>query len=324
MTIQYDDGDIIFCNKVRDSEIIAIDKLIIQQKKDQHEGLKKAEILAEALPYMKKFAGEIFIINYNGSESEEDLKNFAADAILLKQLGINPIIVHSEIGQVNKMLAKLNIKPSFVEGVRVTDSDTIEVIEMVLSGLINKNIVKAINNAGGNAIGISGKDGNLIAAKKLTHTKRSHNSNIEQIINFGFIGQIYRINIDFLSAFEDSDIIPVIAPIGVGDNGETFIIDADEVANKIASNLSAAKLVIIDNFDGIILPGQELVSHLNINTAKKMISDGLIKNEIISKVENCIIALQNNVESAHIINIKTKHGLLTEILTRDGVGTMIT
>ncbi len=319
MTIQYDDDDIIFCNKARDSKIIAIDKLIIQQKRDQNEGLKKAEMLAEALPYIKKFAGEIFIIKYNGSESEEELKNFAADAVLLKQLGINPIVIHGEVGQVNKMLAKLNIKPSFIEGIRVTDYDTMEVIEMVLSGLINKNIVKAINNAGGNAIGISGKDGNLIAAKKLTHTKKSHDSNVEQIINFGFIGQAYRINIDFLSAFEDSDIIPVIAPIAVGDNGETFIIDTDEVANKIASSLSAAKLIIIDNFDGIILPDQELISQLNINTAKKMISDGLIKSEIISTVENCIIALQNNVESAHIINIKTKYALLTEILTRNGI-----
>jgi acetylglutamate kinase len=324
MTMQYDDGDIIFCNKTKNSEIIAIDKLIIQQRKDQAENLKKSEVLSEALPYIKKFAGEVFLIKYNGSESEDDLKNFAADVVLLKQLGISPIIVHGEVGQIARMLTKLNIKPSFINGVMVTDSSAMEAIEMVLSGLINKNIVKAINNAGGNAIGISGKDGNLITARRLTHTEKCSDSNVEKIINFGFVGQAYRINVDFLSAFEDSDIIPVIAPIGVGDNGETFNIDADETASKIASSLSAAKLIVIDNFDGIILSDQLLVSHLNINTAKKMINDNLIEGEIVAKIENCITALQNNVESAHIINIKTKHGLITEILTRTGIGTMIT
>ncbi len=321
---RYDDGDVIFCNKIKDSEVIAIDKLVIQKIADREDALKKAEILSETLPYIKNFAGEIFIIKYDGSGLEDDLKNFASNVVLLKQLGISPIIVHGENSQINKMLKKLNINPPFIDGIRVTDSDTIDVIEMVLSGSINKNIVKEINNAGGNAVGISGKDGNLIMAKKLTRTKKSPEHNIEKIINYGFVGEVYRINIDFLAAFEDLDVIPVIAPIGAGDNGETFNIDADEVAVKIAAILGAAKLIILDNFDGIFLPNQELVSDLNVATIKKMINDGIIKGEIKSKVENYITALQNNVESVHLLNVNTKNGLLVEIFTKNGIGTMIT
>lgn len=322
MTIN--DRDILTCKKQQELISIAVGKLEIRTKKERNQSLKKITILSEALTYIRKFAGEFVVISYSGNHSVEDLKNFAADVVMLKQLGANPIIVHGGDWQVDNMLTKLNINSPFIEGRRVSNSDSIEVIEMVLSGLVNKNIVKEIINAGGSALGICGKDGNLIAAKKLVSTKKSSGSNVEEIINYGFAGEVSKINVEFLAAFEDSEIIPVISPIAIGENGETFDLNPDEVAAKIASAVSAAKLIIVDNFDGITLPNQQLVSYLSYTTAKQIINDNLIEDNILPKIKSCILALENSVISTHIINSKTKHALLAEIFTDDGIGTMIT
>lgn len=299
--------------------------IALQKNNDRQEWAHKADVLCEALPYMRKFAGETFVIKFGGSAmgGKDNLKNFAKNVVLLKQVGINPIVVHGGGPQIGQMLNKLNIKSSFVDGLRVTDSDTVDVVEMVLAGSINKMIVKEINSASGKAIGICGKDGNLIRAKKLTRTKKDPESNIEKILNLGFVGEPYLIDPEILNVFEDTDIIPVIAPIGIGDNGETFNINADTAAGAIASALHASKLIILTDVDGVMLPNGELVSHLNIATAKQMITDGIITGGMIPKIETCITALEGNASYAHILNGAVDNILLMEIFTESGAGTMI-
>lgn len=293
-------------------------------KNNNHDWVTKAKTLCEALPYMRRFAGETFVIKFGGSAmSEENVRRFAQDVVLLKQVGINPVIVHGGGPQIGEMLKKLDIKTSFIDGLRVTDLATVEVVEMVLSGSINKNIVKEINRAGGIAVGLSGKDGNLITAKKVNKIKKSDGSNIEQIVNLGFVGEPSYVNPTVLSGFENSDIIPVIAPIGVGENGETYNINADTAAGAIASALGAAKLIILTDVDGVLLPNKELVSHLSVSTAKKLIVDGVISGGMIPKIETCMTALENEVEYAHILNGSVDHILLMEIFTESGAGTML-
>ena len=311
--------------KEKEGTITPIENISLQKEKGRQEWAHKAEILCEALPYMRKFAGETFVIKFGGSAmgGDKNLRNFAKNVVLLKQVGINPIIVHGGGPQIGQMLAKLNMKSSFVDGLRVTDSDTVDVVEMVLAGSINKMIVKEINAAAGKAIGICGKDGNLIRARKLTRTKKDPDSNIEKILNLGFVGEPYLIDPEVLNVFEDSDIIPVIAPIGIGDNGETFNINADTAAGAIAAALQASKVIILTAVDGVMLPNGELVSHLNIATAKQMIQDGVITGGMIPKIETCINALENNVSYAHILNGGVDNILLMEIFTESGAGTMI-
>ena len=274
---------------------------------------------------MRKFAGETFVIKFGGSAmgNDSNLKNFANNIVLLKQIGINPIVVHGGGPQIGQMLKKLGINTSFVDGLRITDADTVDVVEMVLAGSINKMIVKEINAAGGRAIGISGKDGNFITAKRVTRTKKDPDSNIEKILNLGFVGEPTYINPELLNGFENSDIIPVIAPIGVGENGETYNINADTAAGAIASALNAAKLIILSDVDGVLLPNKELVSHLSISTARQLIKDGIISGGMIPKIETCISALESEVEYAHILNGSVDHILLMEIFTESGAGTMI-
>lgn len=313
-------------NELEQSGVITpLEQISLQKEKNRQEFAKKAEILCEALPYMKKFAGETFVIKFGGSAmgGEKNLKNFAKNIVLLRQVGINPIVVHGGGPQIGEMLKKLNIPSSFVDGLRVTDSNTVDVVEMVLAGSINKIIVKEINAAGGKAVGICGKDANLIRAKKITKTKKDPDSNIEKILNLGFVGEPYEVDPEILSMFEDSDIVPVIAPIGIGDNGETFNINADTAAGAIASAIQASKLVILSDIDGVMLPNGELISHLNIATARQMIHDGVITGGMIPKIETCISALENNVSYAHILNGGVENILLMEIFTESGAGTMI-
>jgi acetylglutamate kinase len=305
---------------------VVMNDLSIQKevKNNDHNWVTKAETLCEALPYMKRFSGETFVIKFGGSAmSDENIKKFAEDVVLLKQVGINPVIVHGGGPQIGAMLKRLNIQTSFVDGLRVTDSETVDIVEMVLCGSINKNIVKEINRAGGTAIGLSGKDGNMITAKKLTRTKKDPDSNIEKILNLGFVGEPSYVDPEVLNGFENSEIIPVIAPIGVGENGETYNINADTAAGAIASALNAAKLIILSDVDGVLLPNKELVSHLSVATARKLIKDGVITGGMIPKVETCISALENEVEFAHILNGSVDHILLMEIFTESGAGTMI-
>jgi acetylglutamate kinase len=307
---------------LNDKDIIS--NLVLQHSTKQ-EWAKKAEILCEALPYLRKFSGETFVIKFGGSAmgKENNLSNFAKNVVLLKQVGINPVVVHGGGPQIGQMLEKLNIKSTFVDGLRITDADTVDIVEMVLAGSINKAIVSEINKAAGKAIGICGKDCNLIRAKKATKVKKDPHSNIEKILNLGFVGEPYFVDPAVLNAFEESDIIPVIAPIGIGDNGETFNINADTAAGAIASALHASKLIILSDVDGVLLPNGELVSHLNIATAKQMIKDGIITGGMIPKIETCINAVEKNVSYAHILNGSVDNILLMEIFTESGVGTML-
>lgn len=294
-------------------------------KKSDSDWVKKAETLCEALPYMKKFAGETFVIKFGGSAmgSEKAMQKFAEDVVLLKHVGINPVVVHGGGPQIGDMLKKLNIKTSFVDGLRVTDAETVDVVEMVLCGSINKSIVRRISEAGGMAIGLSGKDADLIMAKKLNRTKKDPDSNIEKILNLGFVGEPEIVNPEILNNLESTDFIPVIAPIGVGEKGQTYNINADTVAGAIAASMQAYKLIILSDVDGVMLPNEELVSHLNSATAKKLIKDEVIKGGMIPKVETCLNALDSGVEFAHILNGSVEHILLMEIFTESGAGTMI-
>lgn len=287
--------------------------------------LNKANMLAEALPYMRQFAGETFVIKYGGSAMDggELAVKFARDIVLMKQVGINPVIVHGGGPQINAMLAKLKIQSSFIDGLRVTDHDTVDIVEMVLSGSINKQIVSSINAAGGSAVGLSGKDGNLIEAKKLRRTKRDPDSNIEKILDLGFVGEPTMVNPDILVVFEESDIIPVIAPIGIGENGETFNINADSVAGAIASSLAASKLLILTDVPGVLNKEGELISELTTTQARKLIKDGTISGGMIPKVETCIAAVEHHTEAAHILDGRIPHVLLLEVFTEHGTGTMI-
>jgi len=309
----------------KDNSVSAIEEIEVQNKDDRQDWRRKAEVLCEALPYMRKFAGETFVIKFGGSAmgGENNLKNFARNVVLLKQVGINPIVVHGGGPQIGQMLEKLQIKSSFVDGLRVTDASTVEVVEMVLAGSINKMIVKEINAATGKAVGICGKDANLIRAKRVSKTKKDPDSNIEKILNLGFVGEPTFIDPEVLNLFEDSDIIPVIAPIGIGENGETYNINADTAAGAIAAAMRASKLIILSDVDGVLLPNRELVSHLNAATAKQMINDGIITGGMIPKIETCLNALEGGVGCAHILNGGVDNILLMEIFTESGAGTMI-
>lgn len=309
----------------KDNSVAPIEEIEVQNKDDRQGWAHKAEVLCEALPYMRKFAGETFVIKFGGSAmgGENNLKNFARNVVLLKQVGINPIVVHGGGPQIGQMLEKLQIKSSFVDGLRVTDASTVEVVEMVLAGSINKMIVKEINAASGKAVGICGKDANLIRAKRVSKTKKDPDSNIEKILNLGFVGEPTFIDPEVLNLFEDSDIIPVIAPIGIGENGETYNINADTAAGAIAAAMRASKLIILSDVDGVLLPNRELVSHLNAATAKQMINDGIITGGMIPKIETCLNALEGGVGCAHILNGGVDNILLMEIFTESGAGTMI-
>ncbi len=287
--------------------------------------LEKAQTLSEALPFMCQFSGEVFVIKFGGSAmGDPDLfRCFARDVVLMKQVGILPVIVHGGGPQIGAMLEKLKIQSQFVDGLRVTDRDTVEIVEMVLSGSINKQIVTAINEAGGSAIGLSGKDGNLIEARKLRRTKRDVESNIEKILDLGFVGEPVTVNPEMFVAFEDTDIIPVIAPIGLGPQGETFNINADTAAGAVASALAARKLVMLTDVPGVLDQKGELVSHISVQEARKMIKSRVITGGMIPKVETCIDAVVHNVEAAHILDGRLPHVLLLEIFTRHGTGTML-
>jgi acetylglutamate kinase len=287
--------------------------------------LEKSKILSEALPYMKKFNGENFVIKFGGSAmgDEELTKCFARDVVLLKQVGINPIVVHGGGPQIGDMLERLKIKSEFIEGLRVTDKETVEIVEMVLSGKINKRIVSEINEAGGTAIGLSGKDADLIKVRKLRKTRRDPESNIEKILDLGFVGEPESINPDIFVTLEETDIIPVIAPLGVDEHGETYNINADTAAGAIASALVAEKLIMLTDVPGILDKDKKLISKASIAECKKLISNGTISGGMIPKVETCINALLSSVDAAHILNGKIPHVLLLEIFTEHGSGSMI-
>ncbi|HJM90461.1 MAG: acetylglutamate kinase [Rhodospirillaceae bacterium] len=293
-----------------------------QQHEDQ---LHTARTLAEALPYMRRFTGQTFVIKYGGHAMGDTAlaDQFARDVVLMKQVGINPVVVHGGGPQIGAMLERLKIQSSFIDGLRVTDADTVDIVEMVLSGSINKAVVTAINGAGGVAVGISGKDGRLIEARQLKRTTQDPDSNIEKVLDLGFVGEPVRINPTLLQTFAQSDLIPVIAPIGVGENGETYNINADTAAGKIAETLKASKLVMLTDIAGVLDGDGELISKMTADQADQLTRDGVIKGGMIPKLETCLSAVAQGVGAAHILDGRLPHVLLLEAFTAAGVGTMI-
>lgn len=287
--------------------------------------LKTAATLSEALPYMRKFAGETFVIKYGGHAmgNPELAAKFAQDVVLLKQVGINPVVVHGGGPQIGQMLDRLKIHSEFVDGLRVTDKAAVEVVEMVLAGSINKEVVSLINRAGGKAIGISGKDGDLLTATRLQRTKRDPDSNIEKVLDLGFVGEPDRVNPSVVRQLVASDYIPVIAPIGFGADGETYNINADTAAGAIAGALGASKLLMLTDVAGVLNKAGELISELTVTEAYGLIKDGTISGGMIPKIETCIDALRRDAGQAHILNGKMPHVLLVEIFTDYGAGTMV-
>jgi acetylglutamate kinase len=285
-----------------------------------------AATLVEALPYMRRFAGSTFVIKYGGHAmgSPELARDFARDVVLLKQVGVNPVVVHGGGPQIKAMLDRLKIKSEFVEGLRVTDAATVEIVEMVLAGSINKQIVTAIQAAGGQAVGLSGKDGNLIEASKLTRTRRDPGSHIEQVLDLGFVGQPTRIHTKVLEAFEGTDIVPVIAPIGVGTDGHTYNINADTVAGAIAAAFTARKLLMLTDVEGVLGPDGRLISELTASAARALIADGTVSGGMIPKLETCLQALDHGVGAAHVLDGRLPHVILLETFTEAGVGTKLT
>lgn len=287
--------------------------------------LRKAGMLTEALPYMRRHAGKTFVIKYGGHAmgDQELADNFARDIVLMKQVGMNPIVVHGGGPQIGKMLERLKIESSFIDGLRVTDKATIEVVEMVLSGSINKSIVGAINKVGGKGVGLSGKDSNLVIAEPLRRTKKDTDSQIEQFLDLGFVGYPKNVNADFLRMFEESDIIPVIAPIGLGEDGNTYNINADTMAGAIAGALNAERLLLLTDIAGVLDKDKNLVAEMDEQKANAMIEDGTIIGGMIPKIETCIKAIHDNVGASVIIDGRVEHALLLELFTEHGAGTLI-
>ena len=288
--------------------------------------LESAKVLSKALPYMRRNAGETIVIKYGGHAMGDAAmsKLFARDIALLRQVGSNPIVVHGGGPQIGAMLDRLAIKSDFIDGLRVTDKETVEVVEMVLSGSINKKIVSDINEAGGFAVGLSGKDGNLILADKLRRTKRDPDSNIERIFDLGLVGEPKEVRPHVLDFFEESDITPVIAPIGVGPEGETLNINADTVAGAISAATRSRRLLILTDVVGVLDAGGNLIPELTISEARKLIEDGTIAGGMIPKTETCIAAVEQGVGGAVIIDGRVPHAVLLELFTEHGAGTLIT
>ncbi len=286
---------------------------------------RTAQTLAEALPYMRRFAGHTFVIKFGGhAMGEEDLTDFfAQDIVLLKQVGIHPVVVHGGGPQISQMLDRLKIKSSFVEGLRVTDRATVEIVEMVLSGSINKQIAMAITHAGGRAIGLSGKDGDLIEARKLKRKVRDPESNIERVLDLGFVGEPVRINAELLQTLARSEVIPVVAPIGTDAKGATYNINADTVAGAIAGALKASKLVLLTDVEGVLDKRKQLIKALTPRAAAKLLKDRTATGGMIPKLETCLAAVASGAQAAHILDGRIPHVLLLEVFTAHGIGTMI-
>jgi acetylglutamate kinase len=271
----------------------------------------KAAVLAQAMPYLRQYAGEIVVVKYGGHAMGAGGETFARDIALLKQVGIHPIVVHGGGPQINRMLDRLGVKSRFVNGLRVTDSETMEVVEMVLAGTINKQLVGAINAAGGRAIGLSGKDGGLIRARKL-----------ERNGDLGFVGEPERIDAGVLAMFRQSDITPVIAPVGVGAEGETYNINADTVAGAVAAAVKARRFLLLTDVAGVLDGDKQLIPELSAAAARRLIADGTISGGMIPKVETCLEAVEGGVGAAVIVDGRVPHAILLELFT-EGAGTLI-
>lgn len=288
--------------------------------------IQKAEILLEALPFIKNFYGKTFVIKYGGNAmvSEKLKDNFALDIVMMKYIGINPVIIHGGGPQIDKTLKALGIKSQFFEGQRVTNKETIDVVEMVLGGKINKEIVSLINRHGGNAVGITGKDGDLIMAKRHKKGKKqSAETNRPEIIDLGLVGEITKVNPRILETLDKNEFVPVIAPIGKGEDGATLNINADFVASKVASALKAEKLILMTDTEGVKNKTGKLQPGLTKKEVTAMIKEKVIKDGMLPKVKCCLDALKAGVHKTHIVDGRVQHALLLEIFTEDGIGTQI-
>lgn len=285
-----------------------------------------AQVLSEALPYIRRFVGKTLVIKYGGNamESEELKTGFARDIVLMKAVGINPVVVHGGGPQIGDLLKRLNIESHFIDGMRVTDSQTMDVVEMVLGGQVNKSIVSLINQHGGSAIGLTGKDAGLIRAKKLKATRQTPEMTSPEIIDIGHVGEVTGINTELLDMLVHGNFIPVIAPIGVGDNGESYNINADLVAGKVAEALKAEKLMLLTNIAGLMDKQGRVLTGLSTAQVDELIADGTIYGGMLPKIRCALEAVQEGVHSAHIIDGRVPNAVLLEIFTDVGVGTLIT
>ncbi len=292
---------------------------------DRDTWLERAKVLSEALPFMRQFSDETVVVKYGGNAMDKaDLSRlFARDVTLLKQVGIHPVVVHGGGPQIDRMLKRLDIVTERVDGLRYTDEATVEVVEMILSGSINKRIVSAINEAGGVAVGLSGKDGHLIRARKLKRTRLDPDSGIPRTLDLGFVGEPAEITPHILDVFRESDVIPVVAPLGMGPAGETYNINADTAAGAIAAKCGARRLLMLTDVAGVLDGAGNLIPEMTAAQVRSAITDGTISGGMIPKVETCLEAVEQGVEAAVILDGRVPHAVLLELFTPHGVGTLI-
>ncbi len=286
---------------------------------------EQARILAHALPYLRRYAGATVVVKYGGHAMGEQhlAENFGRDIALLKQVGVNPVVVHGGGPQINAMLKRLAIQSTFVDGLRVTDSAMVEVVEMVLAGTVNKHVAGLINQAGALAVGICGKDGNLIRARKLQRTVRDPDSRIERELDLGFVGEPTEIDVRVIHALTGAGLIPVIAPVGWGDAGQTYNINADTVAGAIAGALGAKRLLMLTDVPGVLDAEKKLIPELTIADVDRLCAEGVITGGMIPKVETCVAAVRGGVKGAVILDGKQPHACLLEMFLQGGIGTLI-
>lgn len=291
------------------------------------QGIAKAKVLIESLPYIREFNQKTVVIKYGGHAmvDEELKKNFALDVILLKYIGLNPVVVHGGGPQINKFLQKMQITSNYIQGMRVTDGETMDVVEMVLVGKVNKEIVGLINHCGGKAVGLSGRDGDLVQAKKMKMLGKPEAENAPpELIDLGRVGEVTKVNPEILDTLDAQDFIPVIAPVGVGEDGQAYNINADLVAGAIAAELDAAKLILLTDVEGVKDREESLLTSIRKNAVEQMIEDGVISGGMIPKLRCCASALEGGVKKAHIVDGRQEHAILLEIFTHQGIGTEIT
>ena len=289
------------------------------------EGIAKAAVLSEAVPHIARYAGTTVVVKYGGHAmgDADALAAFARDVVLMKQIGIHPVVVHGGGPQIGRMLERLGIGSDFVDGLRVTSADTVEIVEMVLAGRINKAVAAAIGAAGGRAVGLSGKDAGLMTAKRLKHTRRDPDSNIEKALDLGFVGEPAAVDTGVIDALARAGFIPVVAPIGLGADGETYNVNADTAAGAIAAACKARRFLLLTDVPGVLDEDGRLIPEMGRDRARRMIASGAIEGGMIPKVETCLEAVEGGVEAAVILDGRMDHAVLLEILTRSGAGTLI-
>jgi acetylglutamate kinase len=292
---------------------------------DRTAAAEQARVLALALPYLRRYAGATVVVKYGGHAMGEEAlaEQFGADIAILKQVGINPVVVHGGGPQINAMLKRLAIQSTFIDGLRVTDAAMVQVVEMVLAGTVNKYVAGLINRAGALAVGICGKDGGLIRARKLTRTQRDPDSRIEKVLDLGFVGEPERVDVRVIHALTGAGLIPVIAPVGVGEDGQTYNINADSVAGAIAGALSATRLLMLTDVPGVLDGEQRLIPEMTVADVQQGIQRGMITGGMIPKVENCIDAVRSGAKGAVILDGRVPHACLLELFTEAGPGTII-